>query len=247
MESRLDDDFLTTNYFKFSLFNENIKSVYNEKLNHCFVDKYLLTILPSCFAECYWPIKTPSEGNCMWHMISRSLCGNCSLTSLLKDMTVITLLVLEQKFIEIMISDIKSNNKDANEMELKIRATQRFQRIVQIAKTPDEWGDEYHLLAISTFLAMKISIYNFFNSNFSKNELLSCFRDVETNKSGFHLIYTPLQSTIFSSFKKNYMIYGYYDPKNKHYTSLIPQKGENMFIPKVNLFAEFSEKANYFY
>ena len=135
-----------------------------------------MSLLPNCFIEYFLPIQTPGDGNCMWHMVSRSLCGNCSLTNLLKDMTVITFFMLEQKFIEIMTIDIRANNKDANEIQLREQATQRFHRAVQVAKTPGEWGDEYHLLALTTFLATKISIYNFYHPNFSKNELLSSFR-----------------------------------------------------------------------
>ena len=40
--------------------------------------------LHCCFKYYFIPIKTPSDGNCLWHMISRSLCGDVSLTSFLK-------------------------------------------------------------------------------------------------------------------------------------------------------------------
>ena len=237
----MDDGFLTINYFHFTIFNENINTVYKKKIDDCSIDKYVISVLPSCFTRYFLPIQTPADGNCLWHMVSRCLCGNCGLTNILKDMTVITLFMLEQTFIEIMRLDIKTNNSKASDIELNSQAIQRFQRTVQIAKMPDQWGDEYHLLAISTFLATKICIYNFYNANFSENQLHSFFDETKTNESGFHLIYTPLKATMFSSFKNDLKVFGYYDPIIKHYTSLIPQMEQSIFIPKINLFKEFSE------
>ena len=205
-------------------------------------DKYLMKILPSYFTEIFSPLSTPADGNCLWHMVSRSLCGSCSLTNILKDMTVVTFVMLQKRFLEIMLADIKANNKDANEVDLNTKANKRFQKSIQKAKTLGEWGDEYHLLAISTFLGTKICIFNFYNSNFSKHELLCSFADSKHNKTGFHIIYTPIKITMFNSFKNNLTIYGYYDAQKQHYTSLIPQTtSNNIFTPKINLFKDFTE------
>lgn len=188
--------------------------------------------LPVSLQKSLIPITTPSDGNCLWHMVSRSICGNCSLTTLLKDMTTITLLMLKETFVKIIFKELRYNDAKSPENLLLERAYNDFQNFVQISKRNYQWGHEYHLLAIATFLSMKIYIYSFWST---ENDSVS----TNTN-SGLHLEYSPVKDTMFASYRhKDLIIYGHYDAIAKHYTSLIPNKEKIEIIPNTNLFKEF--------
>jgi hypothetical protein len=58
------------------------------------------------------------SSRCMWHMISRSLCGDVSLTCFLKNFTSITLLILRSQFFDIIYQNLKSNNIELSHNEI---------------------------------------------------------------------------------------------------------------------------------
>ena len=137
-------------------------------------------------------------------------------------MTTVTIIVLKDTFMGILFEELRCNNGTANKKDLINLVENHYQKLIFVSKSPNEWGNEYHLLALATCLSLKIHIYNFYESNLDKNELIDSFK-MNDNKSGFHLLYEPLKDTMFDNIVKN-TIYGHYNPIAKHYTSLIPQK-----------------------
>jgi hypothetical protein len=231
------DGFIKTNYFNFAVFNHYIETTFVSKLATINVDSSIIENLHPFFAEHYMPLKTPSDGNCLWHMVSRSLCGNLSLTRTLKNLTVVTLLMLKDTFLKILKNELKSMSK--TELELQELTLRKYRKMIVVAKTDYEWGDEYHLLAISTFLSMDIYIFSYFEKALSKDQLINSFND-KFNKSGLHLIYEPIKNTVFDNLNNKKIIYGFFDPLKSHYTSLIPQTNDiNNFVPTTNLFKKY--------
>ena len=160
------DNFILKNYFQFSIFNQSINNVYSEILttNDLQIDMMVKSKLNPIFLEYFVPILTPSDGNCLWHMVSKSICGNISLTKTLKYMTVVAMMMLKETFINIIMHDLQINNS-VNRAIIENIAVATLNKKLYAAKTDGEWGDEYHLLALSTVLSMKIFIFNFFNDS----------------------------------------------------------------------------------
>jgi len=205
-------------------------------------DKSVNNKLHRSFKYYFIPISTPADGNCMWHMISRSLCGDVSLTCFLKNFTSITLLILKSQFFDIIYQNLKSNNIELSHNELIGKTNIKFDELVYSSKTKGQWGNEYHLLALSTFLSTKIYIFNFFDKNFSDEEFMNDFKeDNRNNNTGLHLKYTPIKNCAFTSSVKQCVIYGHYNSgdNNQHYLSLILREKNDIFEPKTNLFQEF--------
>ena len=201
------------------------------------LDKEVFFSLPKCFRTTFILRITPGDGNCLWHMISISLCGNCSLTALLKNMTTVTIIILRDVFCKIIYQVLKFNNHRATDLELNKRTQEKYQEIIATAKAPNKWGNEYHLLALSTCLSINIYIYNFFESKVIENEA----NKTMNNLSGFHLIYESIKNKTFLESKKE-TIYGHYNPKAMHYTSLITKANDevsNYLKPSINLFKDF--------
>ena len=118
----------------------------------------------------------------------------------------------------------------------------KFNKIIYEAKTNHIWCNEYHLLAISTFLNTDIYIYSSFYNRItgslyhnarSTEELLTIFNNKQ--RTGSHLIYTPITNSNITTRKEN-PIYGYFSSMRKHYTSIIPISTKSpLFKPSNNI------------
>ncbi len=75
------------------------KEFFMDILENNRIDYEVLNTLHPAFASHYKPFDTPKDGNCLWHMVSISISGSIKLTSLLRDMTFVTLIVLKNRFI----------------------------------------------------------------------------------------------------------------------------------------------------
>ena len=61
-----------------------IESTFSSRVQRENCDRIVSETLHLAFLKHYSPFTTPSDGNCLWHMISISLCGNISLTNILR-------------------------------------------------------------------------------------------------------------------------------------------------------------------
>ena len=75
-------------------------------------------------------------------------------------MTVVTLILLKDKFLEILQSEIKIQNNKLLDSDIRIIVLQMYSDLIFSAKRVFEWGNEYHLLAVATFLKLEIYVYN---------------------------------------------------------------------------------------
>ena len=71
-------------------------------------------------------------------------------------MLVVTLIILKDKFLQILQSETKIQNNKLSESEIRIIVLQMYSDLIFSAKKLFEWGNEYHLLAITTFLKLDI-------------------------------------------------------------------------------------------
>ena len=177
--------------------------------------------------EYYLPHITKPNGNCLFNMISISLIGNDSFSQLLRALTVYTIIYHKNDFIEIIKKDILFTNLTEENVNKK------FNEILYEARTNKIWCNEYHLLAISTFLNCEIYIYSTFYNNITgalfqnasnAEELENIF--IYKIRTGAHLIYKPLPTTIVNKNNIN-PIYGFFSSSRKHYVSVISHSENN--------------------
>ena len=185
--------------------------------------------LPKEFSSLYQPTETPADGNCMWNMISISICGDWSWSNSLRILTLFTLFKLKEQFKSKIRRELLSKQKYSklSEEQLKEEIKTKYKKHLGIARIASKWGNEYHLLALSTFLNRSIYLYSYENlknidKNMSHDELQHLLANED--KSGLHFKCSPIDNTIFSNNnQKGQTLYGLYlatDPQ--HYTSLIP-------------------------
>ena len=159
-------------------------------------------------------------------MISLTLCGNEELTMILRWLTVITLLLLTKDFMDLLIKRYRNLDSLYPENEAKVK----FERILRAAMDNHEFGDEYHLLAVSTFLSRDIFIYSYFTKDdclllprhLSSSQLLHEFKK-KSNKIGHHLKYEPIQNKYFIKTIEQ-SLNGFFTATGDHYTALILQR-----------------------
>lgn len=173
------------------------------------------------------------DGNCLWNMASISLCGSQILQPLLRKLTVFTIIIYKKNFENILKNESDDYIKKPDALQLKM------EDIVYRAKTDKKWGNEYHLLALSTLLNKNIYIYSEFikkgkfiiRKSATENTLKENF-----HKIGLNLVYEPISNTIFK--RPNIDIsnlFGYF--RNKHYVSLIQRSLDSYIFPiKNNIF-----------
>ena len=92
--------------------------------------------------------ETPPDGNYLWHTISLDLCGSTKLMSILRLVTVFTLVENEDYFRD-LIEQNEHSNLD-------------FDQQVAVALHFGAWGGEVHLHALSIALQRPIYIYTTF-------------------------------------------------------------------------------------
>jgi hypothetical protein len=199
--------------------------------------------LYTSFSEIYQPHITSSYGNCLWNMISISLCGNESLTILLRKLTFFTMLFLKNDFLEVLRKEVVHLKSDANnniiyhintEKEIRLK----LQDILLTARADTKWGNEYHLLALSTFLNKNICVYSGFllrDGNLQHvKDIPKDFLSQNFDKIGHNLIYKPIENNLFKCSSQQ-ELFGFFRGNN-HYVALIPISNEILFLPKKNLF-----------
>ena len=207
----------------------------NEKL-----DFHVLNELYPSFCDILKPHKTSMNGNCLWNMLSISLCGNESLTRLLRLLTVLCMLILKNQFVTLLSDHYKSTNT----LNADSLAEINFQENVRTALENEEWGNMYHLISMSTILGKNIYVYNSFQRNrkfmLSKNIKQKDLNEYFIKRDdliGHHLKYEGLKNNFFPKTHRN-LLYGYFDVVREHYTALIPSKTLEiqLFVPKNSLF-----------
>ena len=159
-------------------------------------------------------------------------------------MTVVTLLSLKETFIYILKKELKIQNNALTEVELENVSMKMYSDLVYVAKNNTEWGNEYHILAIATFLQFEIYIYTYFDEKLNPHltsEALSEMFKSRCFNTGLHLLYKPLKNAIFEeSMSINRVLYGHFDIKRSHYTAIIPLSDTSLnFIPLNNLFSQY--------
>jgi len=81
-------------------------------------------------------------------MISISLIGNESLANVLRALTVYTIIKNKNKYLAILRRVLSASSM----INIDEQVIRHFDLILLEAKTDKTWCNEYHLLAISTFL-----------------------------------------------------------------------------------------------
>ncbi len=78
------DNFIKTYLQDFKSFSKIINSTFEFNLEEDKTDYKTVATLHPAFLKYFTPFKTPADGNCLWHMISICLCGNISLSNILR-------------------------------------------------------------------------------------------------------------------------------------------------------------------
>jgi hypothetical protein len=210
------------------------------------IDKSVVAHMYPAFYSQYQPRVTTGDGNCLWHMISLTLCGSEALTNCLRWLTVISLLFFKSNFIEILEKRYKNSCEPQFPQN---QAIVKFQTILRTAIDDYLYGNEYHLQALSTVLARDIFIYSYFTrnnelilkKNLSSTQLVNLFK----NKSmdiGHHIRYQPIKNDFFKTDSLNLSLNGYFNGSLKHYTALIPKtRRVDVFVPNTNIFLQHDE------
>jgi hypothetical protein len=163
-------------------------------------------------------------------MISIGLIGDETLAKLLRLATYFTILQLEEAF-RAKIAWEMSLVKDP--VHIKNLVDENYIEQLDIAKTDKAFGNQYHILALATFLQKDIYVYTkfpniFLNSDKSIEDIQKAF---EANELGRHVMYSPLKSSIFKVDRhKNSIIFGFFDSAMAHFTSLIPNDKNNLTL-----------------
>ncbi len=212
-----------------------------QKLKYNEIDNDVKQLLYKSFSEVYQPRITLGQGNCLWNMVSLCLCGNESLMITLRWMTAICLVLIQQDIKKLLKLDLSLTEGSDTKLDRLVET--KFQKLLRDAFTAGSWGNEYHLLSISTFLGRNLFIYSTFKKDkkfiLDENvnaEILNQEFKAKSLKIGHHLAYKPLKNEIFPE-NKNENLYGFFCSKKSHYSALIPiLKDSIVFIPFKNLF-----------
>lgn len=212
------------------------------------VDKTITPHLYPSFSSQYQPRVTTGDGSCLWNMISLGICGSEILMKYLRLLTVVGLLLFKKDFYKLLENRFKNLDQSFPENQAKLK----FEGILRIAMDTYEFGNEYHLLVLSTVLSRNIYVYSYFTR---KGELMlpKCTSDIEllkhfddrTCKSslvGQHLRYEPLNNRIFNKNLNFQNLYGFFAASWKHYAALIPKTNVNIvYTPQLNLFVQHDD------
>jgi hypothetical protein len=191
------------------------------KIEKTKVDGITAKNLYSNFMKYYQPHLTSSDGNCVWNSVK-----------ILRKLTFLTLLAMKDDFLNLIKLDFEHSGIENGDVNLK------FDDLLHRSKTNGSWGNEFHILALASFLNKNIYIYSAFKIN-GKFKLRKSI-DESTLKANFHdiglnLIYKPISNKRFISKKQVSNLFCFL--RSKHYVSLIPVEGEVYIFPiKNNLF-----------
>ena len=158
----------------------------------------------------------------------------------------VTLLKLKENFIFVLKNELKMQNNSLTDDQLEKVSSKMYSDLLFAAKNNGEWGNEYHLLAIATYLKLDIYIYSYFDEKLNPLLTPEALSEMFKNRcfnTGLHLIYKPLKNTFYEEKESNYnqILYGHFDFKRSHYTSIIPlSKNSLNFTPMNNLFSQYN-------
>jgi hypothetical protein len=139
----------------------------------------------------------------------------------------------------------KDNLFNMTNLEQRSESTnKKFNKLLYEARVNKIWGNKFHLMAIISFLRRNIIIYGSFKNKITNEwyndvnsvlELQNKFKNNE--RTGAHLIYTPLEDNNSDIYNEDIPSFGYFSEDRSHYVSLIPIN-ENcpIFKPYNNLF-----------
>ncbi|XP_071137190.1 uncharacterized protein [Mytilus edulis] len=182
------------------------------------------------FLEHFVPIQTPPRGNCLWDMISISLCQQPKYMQALRILTVYTIIKHQNIFKSFLQSDNALSTLSIDE---------QYQQLILTARTPKQWGNEYHLYALCIILKRPIYIY----STFKVQEKFSHFRCTAEHlrnlfssnsfEIGRHLKYVP-DSKVVPSNTLGQPLCGFF--KSSHYTAVLPRTDyPPNFVPQCSI------------
>lgn len=206
------------------------------------IDNHVKKFLNCAFASEFQPFKTKADGNCLYHMISICLIGDTRFSYLLRALTVFTLLKYKTEFLNFISSEYSSELNQLKNKDLAFELKKIYHEIIVKAQCDKIFGNNFHIQAISMFLNKHIYIYNKFPNDLIKKKIsiYELYRDYNNDNKilGRHVKYCPSNSSVFG-YQEPYQttIYGFYDPLEKHFTSLIPAR--------INYF-EFKPSFNWF-
>ena len=173
-------------------------------------------IFPNSFLSHYVPVKTPPDGNCLFHAVSISLTGNIHITRHLKLFT--TYIMVTNK--DIFLSIIQFDNAHIRN---KMTIPQYLEHIIYIARKWGQWGNEYHLLALSAGLQRDIYCYVPFRlselTSDEQNDIKHLKLLFDNHKLSNQLLYHCPRDLQKTNYNKDDPICIFYYGHN-HYTSI---------------------------
>ena len=214
------------------------------------IDNQIQSIIPDQFKLNYSPIKTKSDGNCLYHMVSLCIFGHINYSSSLRILTVYILKSFKQKFIHLVKKKLFHMDNTATKQALNQKGIEYFNNLINSARNDKSWGGEFHLIALSTIFNSKIYIYGKFSTDsFLSSNLLNNFKVDKNQTSGNHLFYCPIEIYFSLSSDKNKLkfISGYFDSGLQHYTAFLPNSTSSIeYPPKSSLFENVVKKNSKF-
>ena len=143
---------------------------------------------------------------------------------------------MKPNYIEKLKWEFETSRSKYTENELNIYLKYEYKNIINDARLKTAFGNQFHLLAVSTFLKRNIYIYTLFSKiaeKLSADRLKVLFDEMDPNL-GRHVKYIPVENSLFEKRRHNFIslnLYGYH--VDAHYTSLIPSYTDPLqFIPK---------------
>ncbi|CAF0920372.1 unnamed protein product [Brachionus calyciflorus] len=191
------------------------------------VERNIMALLHPEFTKNYIPIKTPPDGNCLFHMISIRLFGHCKNSTLIRYITVFFLYVIEITVKEMIKKEIKLNTPNIIDRDLDTQSNFQYRKLLFNARKSGNWCNEYHLWAISSCLSITIYIYSKMRENILRLDNLEFLKKIRTNISDVcHAIkYIPKTN------QSKFYICGFFN--EHHYSALLPlDQIHTEFIPK---------------
>lgn len=157
-----------------------------ESSNHT-LDMIVLSKLHPSFSQQYLPVRTSSDGNCLWHMVYIGLVGNQDLTVCLRLLTVEILVTKKDFFQTFMRFDLQHRHQPCAQSDIEVL----YFQVLEIARKWKAWGGEYHLFAFS--IALQRDIYSTFRIDGITNmQSLKNLFDSASETRG-HLLYRSPQ------------------------------------------------------
>ena len=127
------------------------------------VDMYVQEELLPSFTSQYVPVRTTSDGNCMYNTISIPLHGTEEYAEHLRAITLYSLLENEEHMFEVMkpSTQLLLHNVDRNEENITAITEREWIKLLQEAAQDQCWGNHFHLHALCLMLKRPIYMYGY--------------------------------------------------------------------------------------